>query len=113
MIANHIAYIDPMFTFYDSFPVTVGKAAIGTIPLFGPLIARFTILVDRASKTSNQDTGKILLHAVCILILVCTVKAIQSRSQRAYDGEKNCRQVFLFPEGTTTNGIGLISFKAG
>ena len=71
----------------------VSKADNKDLPIFGPLAKSFQfIFVDRGDKNSRSKTAAEI-------------------SKRAADS--NWVQTIIFPEGTTTNGTAVITFKNG
>eukprot|EP01117_Protostelium_nocturnum_P011921 TRINITY_DN4356_c0_g1_i3.p1 TRINITY_DN4356_c0_g1~~TRINITY_DN4356_c0_g1_i3.p1 ORF type:complete len:557 (+),score=121.33 TRINITY_DN4356_c0_g1_i3:487-2157(+) len=96
IVSNHISFIDPLLYFYQAFPCSVAKAEVGHTPFLGDVMKALCIMVDRSSKNSRENT----------------LEAIATVAKRSYTNEFD-RQVLIFPEGTTTNGNGVIAFKAG
>ncbi|KAJ7519985.1 hypothetical protein O6H91_20G062400 [Diphasiastrum complanatum] len=92
-VSNHVSYVDPIFYFYELFPSFVSSSSHNDIFLVGTIIkAMQVILVDRLSPDSRKDAAnEIKRRASC----------------------NDFPPVLLFPEGTTTNGRAVISFKLG
>ncbi|MFB1016459.1 MAG: 1-acylglycerol-3-phosphate O-acyltransferase [Alteromonadaceae bacterium] len=93
-VANHQSGLD-MFTISSAVQpntVTVGKKSLKWIPFFGQMYwLTGNILIDRANTNKAMGT------------ITQTVKKIK---------DKNL-SVWLFPEGTRSNGRGLLRFKTG
>ncbi|KAJ7523925.1 hypothetical protein O6H91_18G069100 [Diphasiastrum complanatum] len=93
IVSNHISFVDPVYVFYSHMPVIVSARENLSLPIVGVFLRALQIIpVDRTSSTSRHNAGS------------------QVR-QRAIDNR--WPHIMLFPEGTTTNGKALISFKAG
>ena len=76
-----------------NMPSIVSKAESASIPIIGSIVlALQSILVDRNDPKSKQHT----------------IKLIKQRSEDSRWGP-----ILIFPEGTTTNGKSLITFKHG
>ncbi|XP_047334084.1 lysophospholipid acyltransferase LPEAT2-like [Impatiens glandulifera] len=93
VVSNHISYIEPIFFFYELFPTIVSSDSHDSIPVVGTIIrAMQVIYVNRFSPASRKNAVNEIKR-----------KASVNRFPR----------VLLFPEGTTTNGRLLMSFKLG
>ncbi|XP_051199402.1 lysophospholipid acyltransferase LPEAT2 [Lolium perenne] len=93
VVSNHVSYIDPIFFFYELFPTIVSSDSHDAIPFVGTIIrAMQVIYVDRFSPASRKS-------------------AVNEIKRKA--AGNNFPRVLLFPEGTTTNGMFLISFQHG
>eukprot|EP00246_Nothoceros_aenigmaticus_P004252 TRINITY_DN15706_c0_g1_i1.p1 TRINITY_DN15706_c0_g1~~TRINITY_DN15706_c0_g1_i1.p1 ORF type:complete len:511 (-),score=73.70 TRINITY_DN15706_c0_g1_i1:249-1781(-) len=93
IVSNHISFIDPVFIFYRHLPVIVSAKENLEIPIVGVYLQALQIIpVDRVSPTSRRDA------------------AVQIK-RRAIDNA--WPHIMLFPEGTTTNGRAVVSFKTG
>eukprot|EP01095_Lingulamoeba_sp_RSL-Kostka_P000181 TRINITY_DN10285_c0_g1_i1.p1 TRINITY_DN10285_c0_g1~~TRINITY_DN10285_c0_g1_i1.p1 ORF type:complete len:548 (-),score=166.43 TRINITY_DN10285_c0_g1_i1:20-1663(-) len=91
---NHISIFDALFFTAYLTPSYVAKSDVIKIPIIGSIFKSLQpVLVDRNDPNSREH---------------CKME-IQERGESA--GEWN--QLVLFPEGTTTNGKALISFKYG
>ena len=97
IISNNTCIYDmglAMYTFGSGF---VAKEAVKNIPFFGKLMLGLqTILVDRNSSGSKNDS----------------LEKLGKRQKEYYEGEP-VMPFMIFPEGTTTSGRHLISFKKG
>jgi lysophosphatidylcholine acyltransferase/lyso-PAF acetyltransferase len=97
VVANHVSFIEPIYLFTQLFPTSVSRKENENIGLIGPILkATHAILVDRLDPNSRQ----------------ATIKAIKDRAELAATG-KGFPQVLIFPEGCTTNGKALVTFKTG
>uniref|UniRef100_A0A7S4N6S9 EF-hand domain-containing protein n=1 Tax=Odontella aurita TaxID=265563 RepID=A0A7S4N6S9_9STRA len=97
VVANHLGPIEPLILAVRTGGMPVSKIENMSLPFFGAVAKLFLpILVDR-----NDDNSRKAVAA-----------EIESRARRAADGTFR-GPVFLFPEGTTTNGTSVITFKAG
>nr|XP_024380993.1 lysophospholipid acyltransferase LPEAT2-like isoform X2 [Physcomitrium patens] len=93
VVSNHVSFIDPIFYFYELFPSIVSSKSHDSLFLAGTIIRAMQVIpVDRTSAESRKS-------------------AINEIKRRAASME--FPSVLLFPEGTTTNGRSLISFKLG
>lgn len=93
-VSNHGSYLDiPLLTFIlPGFPAFLGKASLGTIPMFGYMFRNLHITVERGS---NQGRAK----------------AFQQCSRSLATG----RSIVIFPEGSIHHKLqpGLADFKDG
>ncbi len=93
-VANHQSGLD-MFTISSAMQpntVTVGKKSLKWIPFFGQMYwLTGNILIDRVNTNKAMGT------------IAQTVKKIKEKGL----------SVWLFPEGTRSNGRGLLRFKTG
>lgn len=93
-IANHQNNFDMIVAadIFQSKTVTVGKKSLAWIPFFGQLYyLTGNILIDRNNKTKAHDT---------IALVVDEIK-------------KQGISIWMFPEGTRSQGRGLLPFKTG
>ncbi|KHG28279.1 Lysophosphatidylcholine acyltransferase 1 [Gossypium arboreum] len=98
IVSNHISYLDILYHMSSSFPSFVAKRSVANIPLVG-LISKCLgcVYVQRESKSSDfKGVSGVVTDRVC--------KAHQ---------DEYAPKILLFPQGTTTNGDYLISFKTG
>ncbi|KAH9533634.1 hypothetical protein CY35_18G062200 [Sphagnum magellanicum] len=93
VVSNHVCFMDPIFYFFELFPSIVSSNSHESIPLVGTVIQAMQVIpVDRLSPDSRKNAAiEIIRKASC----------------------HDFPPVLLFPEGTTTNGRALISFKLG
>ncbi|GAQ82573.1 Acyltransferase [Klebsormidium nitens] len=100
MVANHVSYIDPLFAVAVFAPSGVAKTSSVRIPLIGQIAQGFQpLLIDRTRFTQNQTaTGN--KEGTAALI-----------AARAADARYP--PIFMFPEGTTSNGHCLLQFQRG
>lgn len=97
IVSNHIHLWEVLYLFSIYGPSAVSRKENAAIPGFGRLL-RLTrgLLVDRASPTSRTDT----------------LRAISDRGNTIMK-DSRWPQVLIFPEGTTTNGKAVCTFKVG
>ncbi|CAN0824587.1 Lysophospholipid acyltransferase LPEAT2 [Linum grandiflorum] len=93
VVSNHVSYIEPIFYFYEMCPTIVASESHDALPFVGTIIrAMQVIYVNRFSQPSRKNAvNEIKRKGAC------------DRFPR----------VLLFPEGTTSNGRGLLSFQLG
>lgn len=92
--APHTSFFDIIVFFILGLPIGVSRAENGKLPIVGRVIRGLQpILVTRENSKNKRHT----------------IEEIKKRS----DPNSNWKQVLIFPEGTTTNGSCLISFKPG
>eukprot|EP01129_Flabellula_baltica_P008064 TRINITY_DN3177_c0_g1_i1.p1 TRINITY_DN3177_c0_g1~~TRINITY_DN3177_c0_g1_i1.p1 ORF type:complete len:489 (+),score=74.37 TRINITY_DN3177_c0_g1_i1:21-1487(+) len=97
-VANHMSLVDGFLLVYLMTPSFVAKAEVTKYPILGSLITGINcILVDRTSVNSKTET----------------LEAIISRANQSYSEGEPDNPLLIFPEGTTTNGKCMISFKNG
>lgn len=93
-VANHQSTLD-MYLYGESLPdnmAILGKHSLMYIPLFGLLFwLAGNIFINRGDKTKARGAMQVAADAV---------------------REKGC-SVYIFPEGTRSNGRGLLPFKSG
>lgn len=96
LLANHICYLDgPVLAACFRSPKIVAMAGTRKVPVVGKLMEEMdTVFVDRGDRDSRSATQE----------------AIKSHCDQWVPGEK---PMLIFPEGTTTNGDGLLEFKKG
>eukprot|EP00252_Welwitschia_mirabilis_P009083 TRINITY_DN2137_c0_g1_i1.p1 TRINITY_DN2137_c0_g1~~TRINITY_DN2137_c0_g1_i1.p1 ORF type:complete len:555 (-),score=78.18 TRINITY_DN2137_c0_g1_i1:77-1741(-) len=93
VVANHISFTDPIFFFYELFPSFVASESHDQITFVGTVIrAMQVIYVDRTCPASRK-------------------RAISEIKRKA--SYNDFPRVMLFPEGTTSNGRTVISFRIG
>ncbi|GMH98461.1 hypothetical protein TrVE_jg6071 [Triparma verrucosa] len=92
VIGNHCGWMEVGFIFANYCPSFVGKSSLKSIPIFGSIaVACNTIFIDRLAKNRGGVTGQIVDRL--------------TKTQ----GSK----VGMFPEGTTSNGTSIVSFRSG
>jgi lysophosphatidylcholine acyltransferase/lyso-PAF acetyltransferase len=97
IVSNHIHLWEVAYLFYVFGPSAVSRKENGAIPGIGQLLkVTRGLMVDRMSPTSRADT----------------LEAIKARGLIASKDER-WPQVLIFPEGTTSNGKVVCSFKVG
>ncbi|GBG91679.1 hypothetical protein CBR_g53493 [Chara braunii] len=93
VVSNHTSFMDPIFFFYDMMPTIVSSKSHEAMPLLGTIIkAMRVIAVDREDPNSRK-------------IAASEIKRKAS--------DPGWPRLLLFPEGTTTNGRAVVSFKLG
>jgi len=96
IVSNHISFIDSIFYVSQCLPAFVSKTAVLKYPIIGNAIMGLqSITVDRNSEESKKAASE----------------EIQARSVGNKKGLYP--PLLIFPEGTTTNGKGLIKFRVG
>jgi lysophosphatidylcholine acyltransferase/lyso-PAF acetyltransferase len=93
LVSNHISFADPVFIFYRHLPVIVTAHENLLYPVAGSIMkAMQAISVNRISEVSRRNaSGEIKRRAMC----------------------NDWSHLMIFPEATTTNGKGLVTFKTG
>lgn len=93
IVANHVSFLD-VLAFLSIGCSFVAKESARRIPLVGRIAASIgCIFVERdssQSRSSARESIKITLHSV-----------------------RNSSQLVIFPEGTITNGEGMLQFRRG
>ena len=88
--ANHLSYLDPSILgglFRGHF---IGKREVGEWPVLGFLIKQFDPILIRRSRTNNSHSHYKLVTAL-----------------------NAGKSIIFFPEATTSDGSGVLKFKAG
>jgi 1-acyl-sn-glycerol-3-phosphate acyltransferase len=97
VISNHICWADIMYLLSKMSSSFVAKDSVKKIPLIGYISSAFkTLYINRTSPNSRKEI----------------IQEIQNR-QNDYVSGKSLMPICLYPEGTTSNGRSLISFKKG
>jgi len=96
LVSNHISYLDgPVLAACFKSPKIVAKAGTRDVPLIGRIMEDMdTVFVERGNSDSRN----------------ATLEAISEHCTAWRSGD---RPMLIFPEGTTTNGEGLLDFKKG
>ena len=98
MVCNHVSWVDTLFLVSSPFcPSFLAKEEVSHIPFIG-FVAKVlqALFVDRESRTDKD----------------LVMKKIEERSELLKKTE-GLPQLLIFPEGTNTNGKGIIHFKRG
>ncbi|ESQ27139.1 hypothetical protein EUTSA_v10018678mg [Eutrema salsugineum] len=98
IISNHVSYLDILYHMSASFPSFVAKRSVGRLPLVG-LISKCLgcVYVQREAKSPDFKG----------------VSGTVNERVREAHRNKSAPTIMLFPEGTTTNGDYLLTFKTG
>lgn len=96
IVSNHISYLDGLvLAACFGAPKVVAMSGSRKVPVFGKLMEEIDVVfVDRSAHDSRK----------------ATLNAIQDHCNQWEPGK---RPLLIFPEGTTTNGEGLVEFKKG
>jgi lysophosphatidylcholine acyltransferase/lyso-PAF acetyltransferase len=99
-IGNHCSWLDIMYAIDIFFPGFVARSSVRDTWGVGPLSEMLgSVYINRVGEGSRDSKIGIF-------------KAINDRQQDFMAG-KTTKKFFIFPEGSTTNGDYLISFKKG
>jgi len=99
LVANHAGGVDVLWMLYDYGTAFVAKAAMKKAPLFGDVAEQIgCIFVERTAQGGSNTSEEILKY----------FEEKRSRASRE-EGKRLC----IFPEGTSTNGNGVIEFHTG
>ncbi|KFK42481.1 hypothetical protein AALP_AA2G262600 [Arabis alpina] len=98
IVSNHVSYLDILYHMSASFPSFVAKRSVGKLPLIG-LISKCLgcVYVQREAKSPDFKG----------------VSGTVNERVREAHRNKSAPTIMLFPEGTTTNGDYLLTFKTG
>ncbi|CAG7905022.1 hypothetical protein BRARA_G03688 [Brassica rapa] len=98
IVSNHVSYLDILYHMSASFPSFVAKRSVGKLPLVG-LISKCLgcVYVQREAKSPDFKG----------------VSGTVNERVREAHRNKSAPTIMLFPEGTTTNGDYLLTFKTG
>lgn len=97
IVGNHISWIDIIIQLYMNLPSFVARASTKNVPCVGKYSDFLNcIYVDRVSKESRSNT----------------IEKIAQHQNEYLEGKQSTRLI-IWPEGATTNGEYLISFKKG
>ncbi|KAF4675145.1 Lysophosphatidylcholine acyltransferase 2 [Perkinsus olseni] len=95
MVSNHISCMEILILLFLFYPTFVGKKSLEDTPVVGRVMkSMHCIFVDRLAIKGHQQSTTDTIH-----------KYISAPGKGS--------PVLLFPEGTTTNGLGLIPFRSG
>lgn len=96
IVSNHVSYLDgPVLALLLGVPRIVAMIGSLKVPIFGPLVKEIeSIVVDRSDPESRKAT----LYAM---------------EEHCKTWRKGDRPLLIFPEGTVSNGEGVITFKRG
>eukprot|EP00929_Paragymnodinium_shiwhaense_P027824 TRINITY_DN16246_c0_g1_i1.p1 TRINITY_DN16246_c0_g1~~TRINITY_DN16246_c0_g1_i1.p1 ORF type:complete len:653 (+),score=133.99 TRINITY_DN16246_c0_g1_i1:171-2129(+) len=96
IVSNHVSYLDALVLPHVlRLPRMVAKSEVAEWPIFGKLCMDLdTIFVDRTDPCSRERT----------------LQAIEDHVRNWRRGD---RPLLLWPEGTTSNGRGLLDFRKG
>eukprot|EP00928_Gymnodinium_smaydae_P003610 TRINITY_DN11281_c0_g1_i1.p1 TRINITY_DN11281_c0_g1~~TRINITY_DN11281_c0_g1_i1.p1 ORF type:complete len:511 (-),score=108.86 TRINITY_DN11281_c0_g1_i1:87-1619(-) len=96
IVSNHVSYLDALvLPFCLGYPRVMAKSEIKDWPLFGSLGQELNVIwVDRNNSDSRAGAKR----------------AIGDHCKAWQIGQ---RPLLIFPEGTTSNGVGLLDFKHG
>jgi len=99
IVSNHVSFIDIFLQIYNpEVPSFVAKAAIKNYPIFGAgATALKTIFLQREDKDKRGDV----------------FQQIRERVQEFNANPITTPPILIFPEGTTSNGEYMLSFKKG
>lgn len=97
VIANHISWADILYILSRESSSFIAKASVIQIPMVGFIsYALKTLFIDRASKDSRSEIFNMI-----------------GERQKAVQAGTSSFPVCIYPEGTTSTGRSLITFKKG
>lgn len=99
VVCNHVSWTDIFVSsLFPEGPSFLAKAAVKKYPLFGTIATAIqTLYVERESKAQRGDI----------------VVRLKERCDAFHQDPTSVPPVLIYPEGTTSNGEYLISFKKG
>jgi 1-acyl-sn-glycerol-3-phosphate acyltransferase len=96
VVSNHQCFIDVLVHMVRQPPSCVAKESVRRMPIIGPCaVAVGVLFFDRGDKRASKD------------LLSLIAKRQEQCEQGLYP------PLIIFPEGGTTNGTSIISFKKG
>lgn len=117
IISNHISWsvsLIPNLFYQDilvsmtteEFPAFLSAIHNKYVPMVGRIAeALGTVFVDRANATSRSN-------AVYFVVIIMQLEAIKERVEK-FKADPTYPQLWIYPEGTTSNGKHLLRFKRG
>jgi len=99
VVSNHVSWFDTaIFMNHPAAPSFMGKASIEHYPLFGPIAKGIqSLFVDSFNKDSRDGV----------------MSRLRERIDRFNKNPECVAPITIFPEGTTSNGKYILSFKKG
>ena len=106
VVSNHTSLLDVFYIVYRFFPAFISKASVRKVPWVGCVSAGLsTIFVDRQDPQSKTD---------CVNRIKCRAEYNENHPKSNCGcGCDNFPPLWVFPEGTTTNGNCLMKFQRG
>jgi len=113
VVSNHISLVEPILLMWALGATPVSAAENARIPFVGRiLLALQAMLVDRERGAKLQSTSSVAPAGSQPQPLQPSSADVNTKiRQRALDDR--FPRILLFPEGTTTNGSAVLSFKSG
>lgn len=95
IVCNHISIADAVFILQDVLGCPVAKTGIDAVPVLGPVMTALqSVFVNRSDPDSRKE-------------------ARDEIRARAMFSDSSYPPIIIFPEGTTSTGVGLLQFKTG
>ncbi|XP_024530599.1 lysophospholipid acyltransferase LPEAT2 [Selaginella moellendorffii] len=94
LVCNHVTFVDPVYIFYKHLPVIVTAEENLNYPFMGTIISAMQPITIRRESQESRNKA-----------------AVEIRKRAKSLEWKN--SLMIFPEGTTTNGKAMVSFKSG
>lgn len=108
VIMNHLAIFDIIYACRSLQPSFIAKQSVAGIPLIGTVAkAMDTVFVERGDASSRETA----LHKIVERQELLSIQI--NNNQKSVSKTNNFRPLCIFPEGTTTSGLGLLPFKRG
>ena len=112
LVSNHVSWVDILVACSLEAPSFIAKEGVRAVPVVG-LLASSLFRCVFVSRGENGEASAAASGSAAAAASGSATAAVRARLEELRDGGGSAPPLWVFPEGTTSNGAFLLPFKSG